>query len=329
MLDKFWGFLLLISLSYIIFSRSLTRLLINMGANVNLKDKMGNTCLHRLINISFLTLVPVTKEIELIISKVNDIDVKNNLGKTPLSLAVFTGNKEMLELLISKGANVNIKDDDGKSILSEAIENHDIEIAKLLVNKGARMDELPFHYNAFVNNVNEISYLINKSDVITKDHTGRSPLHYAALGNSVQVIEFLITNKFSIDERDNYGNTPISDAVCANSVEAAELLISKGCDIQLVDDSKKTLLHKVKSKEMTRLLLNINDSLDINATDDLNITPLHEAVSKELSDLVEFLASMGADVNARDNDGHTPLDYLWTSDKETKKILLKYGAREI
>jgi len=326
MLDKFWGYLLLISLSHIIFSRSLTRFLINMGANVNLKDKMGNTCLHRVINISFLTFVPVTKEIELIISKVNDIDVKNNFGETPLSLALCTGNKEMVELLISKGANVNIKNDDGESILYEAI-NYDIEIAKLLVNKGARMDELPFHYNAFVNYVNEVSYLINKSNVITKDHTGRSPLHYAALGNSVQVIEFLIVNKFSIDERDNYGNAPISDAVYANSIETAELLINKGCDIQLVDDSKKNLLHKVKSKEMTRLLL--NNGLDINATDDLNITPLHEAVSKELSDLVEFLASMGADVNARDNDGHAPLDYLWPYDKETKRILLKYGAKEI
>jgi len=46
---------------------------------------------------------------------------------------------------------------------------------------------------------------------------------------------------------------------------------------------------------------------NINARDNKGLTPLHKASQYYSVDIMELLLAHGADVNAKDNHGHTPL----------------------
>jgi ankyrin repeat protein len=55
------------------------------------------------------------------------------------------------------------------------------------------------------------------------------------------------------------------------------------------------------------------------------VTPLHWTETEEIA---ELLIANGADVNAKTNDGHTPLDRaILNEDTETAALLRKHGAK--
>ena len=55
------------------------------------------------------------------------------------------------------------------------------------------------------------------------------------------------------------------------------------------------------------------------------MTPLHSAVREGHKEVIELLIAKGADVNAKDDDGTTPLDMA--DDKETADLLRKHGGK--
>ena len=68
----------------------------------------------------------------------DDVNAKDNIGKTPLHQAASDGDMQIAELLIDNGANVNAKDDQfgGTPLHGAAMEGHR-ETAELLIAKGA------------------------------------------------------------------------------------------------------------------------------------------------------------------------------------------------
>eukprot|EP00029_Vermamoeba_vermiformis_P012347 TRINITY_DN715_c0_g1_i1.p1 TRINITY_DN715_c0_g1~~TRINITY_DN715_c0_g1_i1.p1 ORF type:complete len:1046 (-),score=26.95 TRINITY_DN715_c0_g1_i1:103-3240(-) len=61
-----------------------------------------------------------------------DVNVKDAYGITPLHLAVWAGNFEVVEYLLSKGANPNLQDKNKKTPLSIAEENKDQKTVELI-----------------------------------------------------------------------------------------------------------------------------------------------------------------------------------------------------
>jgi len=91
-------------------------LLMDKGADVNVRNKEGNTPLHLAVRANNRQVV------ELLLSKSVALDLPNHRGDTALLLAVKLGHHEIVSLLIAAGADVNVQDQLGFSALHYAVE---------------------------------------------------------------------------------------------------------------------------------------------------------------------------------------------------------------
>jgi hypothetical protein len=105
--------------------------LLSKGTDVNLKNRMSWTPLHTAVQNRRKEIV------ELLVSKGANLNATNNRQQTPLYVAVNTSQKEIVELLISKGADVNIMSG-GDNALTIAQKRRNTEIVDILVKNGAK-----------------------------------------------------------------------------------------------------------------------------------------------------------------------------------------------
>ena len=79
-----------------------------------------------------------TEVVKLLLDKGAEVNLKNNYGITALFMASANGHTEIVKLLLDKGAEVNVKNtDDGVTALFMASANGHTGIVKLLLDKGA------------------------------------------------------------------------------------------------------------------------------------------------------------------------------------------------
>ena len=102
--------------------------------------------------------------VEFLIDKVDDINGTSDYG-TPLMAAVVKGDLNIVEMLLARNADTNIADTNGTTALHYAIFFKQLDIVKLLAKAGA------------------------KSDI--KDGRGQSAMDYAMLTNNDQIIKIL------------------------------------------------------------------------------------------------------------------------------------------
>jgi len=207
--------------------KDVAELLIAKGAHVDAKDNWSNTPLG-------LTTIDGHRDVaELFIAKGADVNAKEEDGWTPLHWAAWHGQKNIVELLIAKEADVNSKDKDGKTPADSAIENKgrfQNEILKLLIDKGAIFSTLEgIHLAAYLGDLSKVeSYIKQGKDIDTRDKNGRMLLHIAAMAGQKEVLEFLISNGADVNAKDDDGNTALEHAAWNRHRDMAKLLIAKG-----------------------------------------------------------------------------------------------------
>lgn len=122
-------------------SKEVVELLIEHGADINIKAKDGTTAF--IASITGVLSKRITTEVAaLLLSKGADINatlsIKGGEGMTSLMMAARNNHLELVKFLVENGADVNAKAKNGSTALSFATEDNYSEVVEYLKSKGAK-----------------------------------------------------------------------------------------------------------------------------------------------------------------------------------------------
>lgn len=201
-----------------------------------------------------------------------------NLRTEALWDAISQGDIDSVRFLVMAGADINATGEYGWTPLVEAVTAGEPEIVSFLVNHGA--------------------------DVNVKSSSGDTPLIYAASASYDQeeIAEILIKAGAEVNAKGYLGETALRHA-CSERLERTAMLILKSGASEGLDDA---LYAAVLSRmdEMVKELIarGANPNLKVSGN-----TLLSRVSEKGYTDMMRLLISLGANVDAPDDDSGTPL----------------------
>jgi len=223
-----------------------------------------------------------------------------------LCAAVFT-----LGLALPVQAQNNVRQENA---LFYAVSENNLTEAKRLIKEGAD-----------INKINENGY--------------EAPLHEAVLSSNLEMVKLLIDNGADVNIKNDIGRTPIfyinSLYGTQNRVNVAKILIDNGANIYILDKDNETPFHLLsfpysddeiennRRKEYFNFLFSLTKDVDLKGI--APFSPLHTAVGNNDKRAITFLLSKGADINVKDSNGFTPINYA--EDKEMIDFLITKGAK--
>jgi ankyrin repeat protein len=168
----------------------------------------------------------------------------------------------------------------------------------------------PLHWAADAGAVDVASYLLNQgADLEVRDVDGDTPLHWAAARGRCSMIELLLARGAKIDARNHQQATPLLYAAMRLQSDAVRLLVARGADVELGNDYGRTPLLYVTREggdiPMARLLLELGANVD--ARDRSGDTPLSLAAWRGFRALVELYLDQGAEVPREGNQANALL----------------------
>ncbi|XP_052090070.1 putative ankyrin repeat protein RF_0381 [Mytilus californianus] len=173
----------------------MTRLLLEKGSDMNIKNKWGEGLLHRAIDGNLETL-------RLLLDEGMDPNMQTEDKTTGLHTALYRGKIDMVQQLLKSSANVNLQDKDLCSPLSSAAKLDDLQVAKLLVDHGACL--------------NSTNYL--KFD----------PLYEVLCNKNVEFAKYLIYEGAKVNEGNLRGIATTNDIPAEDILVLCDIFIEAG-----------------------------------------------------------------------------------------------------
>lgn len=302
------------------------------GEDLLARDPRGDTPLHHAAQGEVLTSVT------LLLSAGADPNARNFAGATPLHTAVYNRGAEIVTALLQAGSEVNAGAGGYGTPLLHAI---------------ARGQRYAFIDTISANPVNVNALLDAGGDVNAADSLGATPLRAAMrpsrrTGSITDLPQRLLALGADPNARDTQGRTPLHQAAAlAEAPDVIRALLDAGADPRALADDDASPLHAAAASTSTEVLtMLLRAGADPAGRNEAGRTPLHLAVGMSQSNgwgyathfsapgfqppwlpRVHTLLEAGADPNARDAGGNTPLHHsLWTRDSTVVSLLAEAGA---
>ncbi len=242
--------------------------------------------------------------------------------KKKLHWAVCIADCETVERLIDEGADINSVNEEGQTLLHMAVICSRNDMVELLIRKGADIDInakdsysrwTPLHAacaNSLYKSEIALTLIRNGADINARAKDEITPLHEAARGGNVDVVELLIARGAEINAKNKAGSTPLHWAILigkAHKKEIADVLLNAGADPLIEDGAGETSIEIALMEDDSSLAELLVKAIDLNKLNYSGDTPLHYAVRRHNLKMIEILVAHGADVDKQDADGDTPL----------------------
>lgn len=244
-----------------------------------------------------------------------------------LRTAVANGKSCVIPSLIDAGADLSCSggcESEEESLICLAIKSEKIESVRILVESGCGVDRgrgLPLHAAAAGNRVDMMEILCLNFvdlDLNAADMQGRTALHIAALYGRVEAIQFLVSVGGDADRADAEGWTPLHHAAEEGHLGAAEALLEHAVFAKYaVNGEGKTAFALAVERGNSHLY----DALHLG---DL----LHRAARLDDVHAMKSCLAQGAKVNGVDQNGWSPLHRAaFKGHLESARLLVSHGAR--
>jgi ankyrin repeat protein len=246
-------------------------------------------------------------------------------GFTPLLYAARENCIACVDVLVAHGADIDLPDPDGVSPLNLAIMNANWDLAKKLIEAGADVDQWDIFGEA---------PLFTAVGLRSRNDGGRASIDPPNETDGLTIIRLLLERGANPNMQlffrpanvrgstNTRGSTPLIRAANNADLELVQLLLEHGADASVYMADRQTPIHAVlagrasepDALELVKVLheagTDVNVVALVNHIEEVRGgSALHYAVRKRYKDVIRLLASYGIDMNLKDQDGLTALDY--------------------
>jgi len=221
--------------------KEVAQLLLANGADVNATNGFGRATLG-------FAAFGGSKEVAAMLLQSNAfVNAKEENGWTPLMIAAVYGHNDVAELLLKNNAGIEPRQNNlGYSPLRVAVDMNNIALVKLLLAYKADVntrDNNGFTPLACADRPDIAKMLlVNNADVSARDNSGGTALQWAVYRGSKYMVELLIASNVDVNAKDNGGRTPLHTAVERGFRPIVELLLTNKADVNARDNGGNTPL---------------------------------------------------------------------------------------
>ncbi len=262
-----------------------------------------------------------------------------------LHIAISAGASEMITALLDySGCDVNATDEDGGTALHTAVQRGEATTVKLLLENGIDLEVVNEQgdtalllalWQSSEQAIGITKTLLDKgSDLMVRNHSGWTPLHLAVESGTPDLVKMILSYDLEVDAPDHAGATPLMLVAGWNSfncVPISRQLIESGANVNATNDKGSTPLMSASlygSLEMVQLF--IERGADVLSRNRLGRTALHMVLSRTAGmkqEIISILINAQIDVEAKDDDGRSPLGIALKRGTLTiARQLLEHGA---
>jgi ankyrin repeat protein len=294
------------------------RLLIKHPQQVHHLGGQRGTPLHASVHRGHIEVA------QLMVAHGADINSHSALNWTPLHIASEMGHLNIVQWLLNHGADVNSKEASGCIPLHCSARNGHLEVCRTLLEHGAGVNtrgdtgSTPFLEALKSGHTDTMWLMLNCNPDVnvhdSKDHWYGTPLHHAAGGGYLKLVQKLLELNAEVNRRNGHNSTPLLIASQFGYTDVVRVLLDHSADVYAYDNDGDTSLHVSAGYghlEITQILL--ERRAEVNFQNNNGSTPLLRASGDQHrrylnSDIVQLLLAHGADVHVRNHSGQTALE---------------------
>ena len=284
------------------------KLLLDNGANENMKDNKGQLALHFASDKGHTDCITMLLKSQK--TNINESATPNMF--TPLLMAVANDEEDACKCLIELGADINCIDSNQTTPLMTSCFKGHSNITQLLLENNAHMGsrssqrKTALHYACEFGHPDCLRMLIQRisrsslsvMDTASEEEESRyTPIHYSAEARARD-------KGFAPSEEDQ-------ERFC----RCVEILVNNGSDIEPLATKFVTPLHIASNVGNTAVVsFLLSKGANPNAENKLGDTPLHYALRKKHNSVVALLITHGASLYAESYDGVSPTQLMGLED---------------